>query len=268
MPDEQLESTSAEKPFVIELEQRDPTPGGNFTPAASLKVTPALRTSGLLRDLPPDDVAWLVFLLTFVSPNGNCRASLEELCAAMHVSNDKARRRMSRLCSVHWDGWPLVIETPHESGLTTYGLSDKAILYEQKESLAPPEPTYTGGFRDEIIAHSRATYARPRAEVERMVEEQMGYVHPQIEEDESVVELRRQLESAGVNRDQTYYLLGAYDRERIERQLVWLPYRNAKNPAGLLIAAIEGDYDEPMPHRFQATIDAANEATVNEVPNE
>ncbi|HVT12608.1 MAG TPA: hypothetical protein VHE55_10090 [Fimbriimonadaceae bacterium] len=32
---------------------------------------------------------------------------------------------------------------------------------------------------------------------------------------------------------------------RIRRQLDWLPYRSARRPASMIIAAIENDYDEP-----------------------
>jgi hypothetical protein len=40
---------------------------------------------------------------------------------------------------------------------------------------AEPERSSSGANRDAIIAHSRAAYARPRAEVERLVAEQLGY---------------------------------------------------------------------------------------------
>src|SRR5262245_23533899 len=93
-------------PFVIELEQHDRTPGGYFTPAASMKITTALRNSGLLRMLPPESIAWLLFLMTFLSPNGQYKATIEELCAAMHVSKSKAQKRMQQLSAVDWGGWP------------------------------------------------------------------------------------------------------------------------------------------------------------------
>jgi hypothetical protein len=58
--------------------------------------------------------------------------------------------------------------------------------------------------------------------------------------------LRRRLENTGLTREQAEKLLMTYNRERIEQQLSWLPYRKAKNPAGYLLAAIEGHYREPL----------------------
>jgi hypothetical protein len=40
-------------------------------------------------------------------------------------------------------------------------------------------------------------------------------------------------------------LLRDYPTGRIARQLSWLPHRNAKNPAGLLVQAIRGDWSPP-----------------------
>jgi hypothetical protein len=40
-------------------------------------------------------------------------------------------------------------------------------------------------------------------------------------------------------------LLADYPTARIARQLSWLPHRNAKNPAGLLVRAIRGDWSPP-----------------------
>jgi hypothetical protein len=67
---------SLEKPFVIELWEQDKQPGGYFTPAAAMHLTSGLRTSGLLRELSPDDLKSLVFLLTFLSPEGHCQPFL------------------------------------------------------------------------------------------------------------------------------------------------------------------------------------------------
>jgi hypothetical protein len=255
-----------QKPFVIELEQRDRALSGSFTPAASIRITPALRTSGLLRSLPPEAAAWLLFLLTFVSPNGNCSASLDSLCEAMHVSKQKTHKRMDQLRAVEWDGWPLVLETRHETGLVSFSLSERVISYEQHEPPAPTEPTRIGGIREAVIEYSRATYGRPRAEVERLVEAQYGHHELPPLADPELQELQRSLEAISITSEQALRLIGAYDRERIERQLAWLPYRDAKNPAGFLIAAIEHDYDEPLSLRLLRTAGAADGPTDSDIP--
>ena len=79
------------KPFVIELRQEDRTPSGYFRPAARLHLTESFSASGLLRDLPPEELKNLLFLLTFVTPNGECRAASHQLAPAMRVSETKAR---------------------------------------------------------------------------------------------------------------------------------------------------------------------------------
>jgi hypothetical protein len=53
------------------------------------------------------------------------------------------------------------------------------------------------------------------------------------------------LAAAGLNASQIQQLLRAFPNEQITRQLTWLPARGARNPAALLIRAIEGDWDPP-----------------------
>ena len=50
---------------------------------------------------------------------------------------------------------------------------------------------------------------------------------------------------AGVSRPATEGLLASTDHDLLERQLVWLPYRKARDPAAFLLASIRGDYARP-----------------------
>ena len=75
------------KPFIIEIRQDLSQPGGSFVPAASLKLTESFRTSGLLSSLAPEDLKTLLYLLTFLTPDGQCQASLPILASAMKVSS-------------------------------------------------------------------------------------------------------------------------------------------------------------------------------------
>jgi hypothetical protein len=238
---------SSEKPFVIELWEENKQPGGHFTPAAALNVTASLRTSGLLRELSPDDCKSLLTLLTFVSPEGHCQPFLSQLAEAMHVLPAKAKARMRRLCDVRWKGEPIVIFSKSASGLSAYSLNPRLVTYRHREEATRREsnrhqsPSYAAP-REAIIEHSRHHYARPRAEVERMIAHQMGH---DMGESEDERKLRFRLENAGLTREQAKELLATYDLDSIAQQLDWLPYRHAKNPAGYLIAAIEGGYSEP-----------------------
>jgi hypothetical protein len=236
---------STEKPFLIELRQEHRRHTSLFVPAASLQITPALRTSGLLHTLEPDALKNLLYLLTFLSPEGRPQASLFHLAEAMQSSHSKIKARMQRLCQVRWQGEPVIIESQSENGYLVYCLHPRLINYRHAPEIKPI-PTPKSNSRDRVIAHSRQHYARPRAEVERIVAEQLGQ---DISETEEERRLRFRLESNGLNSEQARSLILSYDSEVIERQLEWLPYRQAKNPAGYLVAAVEGDYDEPRPLR-------------------
>ncbi len=248
-----LDSTdreAAETPFVIVLHQKDRRPSGSFRPQATVTVLPALRTSGLLLALPPDEVKSLLLMLTFVTPNGWCQPAVQQLADAMRVGVGKARARMGRLQDFRWQGRPLVTEITRGSGMDGFTLSPAVVglqdAPEPPQEAAPPLPPSS---RDVIIARSRAIYARPRAEVEAMIAEQMGWKEVG---DGPEAQLRRKLLNvAGLMRDQVDALLESYPHERVERQLDWLPHRNAKSPARFLMAAVENDYDPPPAVRLQ-----------------
>ena len=53
------------------------------------------------------------------------------------------------------------------------------------------------------------------------------------------------LQAVGLQPDQIDGLLQRFPRVRIRRQLEWLPARQARNPAALLIRAVEQDWLAP-----------------------
>lgn len=61
------------------------------------------------------------------------------------------------------------------------------------------------------------------------------------ERDQLILELVQ----VGVHQRKAENLVRRFPAERIRRQLEWLPYRSARRPAPLVIAAIENDYDKP-----------------------
>jgi hypothetical protein len=242
-------SPTLHKPFIIEIRQDRRQPNGSFIPAASLKIAEYFRTSGLLASLAPEDLKNLLYLLTFLSPEGQCHVSLPILASAMKVSAQRTRARMRRLADARWQGEPLILEMPHESGLCTYSLHPLMVAYEHLTVSEPyPTPPLRAASREQIIAYSRQHYARPRDEVEKMVAQQLGH---DMDEPEELRKLRYRLESAGLATDQAREIISTYDADLIAQQLDWLPYRHAKNPAGYLLAAIEGAYDEPRIVRQQ-----------------
>ena len=58
-------------------------------------------------------------------------------------------------------------------------------------------------------------------------------------------DLAQHLRQVGVSAETVRSLLREYPAARIARQLSWLSHRNAKNPAGLLVQAIRGDWSPP-----------------------
>ena len=270
------------KPFLIELQQREKTPRGAFLPGARLHVDPVFRTSGLLAALPAEELQSLLWLLTFVSSNGDCRVLLPQLEAAMNLSANAARRRMGQLLAFRWQGAPLVLTTKAESGLVAYVLHPRLVEYVHVEEPAQEEaeaPALPATSRAAVVEYSRRHYAKSRVEVERDIARQLGHEAPKVENEArdttengvltpnqtatpqspftastpanttakptNASTLRRRLENNGLTRDQADKLLATHSWQRIEQQLGWLPFRNAKNPAAFLAAAIEGCYEEP-----------------------
>jgi hypothetical protein len=240
---------SEERPFVIVHEQEDRERNGTFRPAASLKVLPALRTSGLLKALPAAEFKTLLCLLTFLSPNGEISPSLPEMATAMGVSEREMRDRMERLCAFSWQGKALIMCVARETALPAYTLvPDVLVAHEHmaysEEATAPPMRAVS---REVLIAQSRERYARPRAEVEQEIEQQFqrGTGLPEIDEDEALADLRRRLIAVGVANEQVSILFSRYDSQAIAQQLDWLPYRHANSPARYLFAAIQNDYQAP-----------------------
>jgi len=57
--------------------------------------------------------------------------------------------------------------------------------------------------------------------------------------------LAEKLKKVGVSDKAIQQILANYAKETIHNQLLYLPHRQAKNPAGLLVQAIKGNWSEP-----------------------
>lgn len=261
-------------PFVVEHLREGQGTGGTFRPAARLLLTPALRISGLWAALPAEELRDLVLMLTFLTPNGRIHPTLPELAEAMHASHAKARARMLRLTRRPWQGQPLVRELTRPSGLDAY-LPATSLLQARQ---GPQEVTVTvpqaltepRAGREALIAHSRARYAAPRAEVEADIARRMGWGPPAFEDDTPEVAGQKQrlyerLSEQGMTKAQALDVLGRFDLGLVGRQLDWIPHRGAKNPARYLMAAIENNYEAPMAVR-QASLTERTNLTEADMP--
>lgn len=196
MPPETSPSPSRPKPFQITLRRLDETPAGKFDPGASVEITSALRTSGLLLALPGEELRTLLFVLTFAHPNGHVQPALLELARALRLSPRKARERMVRLQRFSWNGKPLLHELRRENGLHAWTPSPRILGTIQEPSRVMQDgsgsPTIQAAGREAVVAHSRAAYARPREEVEAEIARLNGWEWPSRTIAQTQEELRRQ----------------------------------------------------------------------------
>ena len=267
----------ASQPFRIVLQQAEESSTEHFRPTAVLQITSVLRTSGLLRGLPAEEVKTLLLVLTYLTPNGVFLATVHQMAEAMRVSLGKMEQRLRRLQGFAWQGESILREQVRENGLRSYTPSTFLIAVEQArlqvpESIAPLPATSS---REAVIERSRAAYAHPRAEVERQIAELNGWEVPgEVVEEGDTTNLRYRLLRFGVTPEQAEELLVQYPAEEIRQQLDWIPYRKARKPGLLLIAAIENHYDEPIVLRqrrlFEQALQAPFEpaATTKEQPQE
>ena len=242
-------------PFMVEHYRDTLGSGGTFRPAARLTLTTALRTSGLWAALSPDEMRDLTLLLTFLTPNGRVQPTLPELADGMKVSHAQVRARMQRLSRHQWQGQPLVVELTRQSGLDAYLIGRHLLgsrqMPEIKNVLLPTVLSEPRAGRDVLVAHNRARYGTPRAEVEADIARRMGWGPPAFENDPpEVAEEKRilfeQLSEQGMPKSQALDILGRFDLTQVRSQIGWMPHRGAKNPARYLIAAIENNYEAPI----------------------
>ena len=140
--------------------------------------------------------------------------------------------------------------------------TSSAMFLQQVICLSQEQPIRAVG-RDRVTTYSKQRYVRPRTEVEKDMAIHNGWPLPDerhnspqsaidpLSEEQSTQYLRQRLCRIGLLKEEVDTLMSSFPREMIEVQLEWLPYRHAKNPARYLLAAIQGDYDEPFSLRVQ-----------------
>jgi hypothetical protein len=239
----------ADAPFLVET-VHEPDGKGGQVPRSRLIVRRTLRDGGFLAAIPPEELKTLMLLLTFLTANGHFMAGTPQIAAAMGASVRKAKDRLERLAALSWHGRPVAALVRRESGLDTYtptpAIIAVSVAAAPQSDTAPP---IIAAGREAVIAESRRSYSKTRSEVELEIAMRSGWELPDgaalPEGEEGRKYLAARLSKIGVADNEARILFGAYPPERIFRQTQWLRYRKAKAPAKYLIAAIEGDYDEP-----------------------
>lgn len=164
-----------------------------------------IRRAGFLTTFGAEDWHTLCALLSFTSQAGRCVFTVDQLGTVLGLPRESAATRLERLARVRWHGEPVVTPSTDETGAVT-GVT-----------LADLAPLAVGT-------------AIPLGETS----------HPLLPP--TLLESLRQV---GLNSVQIDSLARRFPETEIRRQLGWLPARGARNPAALLIRAIEQGWDEP-----------------------
>lgn len=246
-PSTQKPSDLPGAPFVAEHLRHTSSSTSYFTPQARLVIdTAALRQGGLLAALTDESSRTLLSVLCFLTANGRAEPTAHQVASVLGTSTGKARDRLLRLSAVRFGDEPVLRVHRTESGLEMFGISPHVLTSRDEEPEAGADaPAAMPSHRAAITEHSRAMHARPRAEVERMVLEQLGLPGPETFDESPEGELRKRLAAIGMARDTVTNLIGEFGVDAVGGQLDWLPYRNAKDPARYLAAAVRGQYAEP-----------------------
>lgn len=183
----------------------------------------SVRQSGLLAALSPESWQVLCALLSFLTREGQCRFTEEQLAFALGLSREEVGRWLEALAGEQWNGEPLLIRE-----LDTHGEVCGVFLTspDMFTALAPQE----GG-----IPASVPDPSPPGQQTAR----------PPCSEYPSGKSLEEQLVAVGLYPDQIDRLLDGNSPEQIQCQLEWLPFRRANNPAAYLVRAIEGNWAAP-----------------------
>lgn len=182
----------------------------------------AARREGLLAALAAEDWQTLTAVLSFTSRDGHRRFTLEQLALALGQSRETAEQRLAQLARSTWQDEPLLQPVAaHDGELVGASLAPL-------ELLARIEP-----------APAEAESPAPLPETQ-----------PAEANDSPLVP---ELQAVGLEGGQIDWLLDHHPVERIRRQLDWLPARRARNPAALLIRAVQEDWEPPRPHATRNT---------------
>ncbi len=193
-PTESSPAARVSAPFVVEDRLEEVKTTGAFTPRAALWLSPSLGESGLLSELSSGELHLLLGVLSCLTPNGTFLATSGRVAGALGLSHRVARQGLEALCLRLWHGLPLLHSHATASGMRFFTPSFH--LLETRRSVVGPAPVgderaqapepppaasqrptgaqavrnSTGSAREAVVAHSRALYARPRAEVEAEIE--------------------------------------------------------------------------------------------------
>lgn len=246
-----------------------------FTQDVSVRIDRGIRTSGLLARLSPQDLQTLICLLTYADRSGRCVLSGRDIARALDLSDKQGTERLRRVLQLRLHGKPPVVtEGSRRTGSGRFAKSRFRILplpgleigawkrtsgrwdggpfseearfplspgKAVKFSLSPRKPASRNpaamarGISDNCVVDNNYNKT-----TQQTGEEGTGGYRE--DEGRKILELLR---SHGVSELTARDMARNYPAERIRRQVEMLPYRDARDPAAMLVKAIREDWDAP-----------------------
>jgi hypothetical protein len=258
-----------------------------FTRDIPIRIDRNIRISGLLARLSPQDLQTLVCLLTYADRDGRCMLSGRDVGRALNLSEKQGMERLKRLRQLRFHGKPLmtaeggkhlrkfarsryrILPTP---GLQIRLRKPRGELAEDRrspsqEALFPLPPGETVKFpapggrsgkpasespADTAGSNSVGNYNNKTTEQTRDEGEvKEGEKESPFTQDFSkgLGGLLELLRSQGVSEPMAVDMVRSYPAERIRKQVEMLPYRDARDPAAMLVKAIREDWNAPSAYR-------------------
>lgn len=252
----------------------EPTTIPSQKTAAYIYIDRSFRASGLLSQISPEDLQTLICLLTYADEHGTCLISARDVAGSLGLSERQGGNRLKRLMRLRFQGVPLLLNKRQKR--LRSGRFTKSVF---RISPLPGMAIHSGNRNPKEASNSRSTSAgkgRPllpgktvrfHTPQKRLGKLSSGSLTASAQDKGVVVnkyiktttqqqaeriaggikqkELVKLMHSRGVTELTAKELAKRYPIDRIEKQVIMLPYRQARDPAAMLVKAIREDWDAP-----------------------
>jgi hypothetical protein len=224
----------------------------NQTQSPTITISRDIRTSGLLA-MPSQDLQTLICLMTYTNEYGNCIVSGRDIARSLNLSEKQGVERLRRLLELRFHGKPLVVNE---------GMGSNSGKFAKGRYSVAPLPGMEFGLcsrRYDGQASEEGCFPLPPGKIVKLSDEKPASVSSA--DDSNVVDNIKQqdegkvqegesgllelLRKHGVTESTASELAQDYPADRIARQLEMISYRNARNPAAMLVKAIRDDWAPP-----------------------
>lgn len=234
----------------------------NPKPSLSIHIDSRIRTSGFLAHLSPQNLQTLLCLMTYSDDNGVCVASGRDVARCLDLSEKQGSERLRRLSQSRFDNKPVITTDGlgrAGSGRFAKGrfrISSLPGLYiwlgrnMVRKSGGYGSPSVEGGFLvspgETVKLASGSTEDNHKGEYNNI----NGVVNNKTTQQTGMYkdnqnEMLELLRDTGVSEFTAQEMVRHYPAERIKRQTELLPYREARDPAAMLVKSIREDWVPP-----------------------